>query len=99
VTKRSSTPSPQAAQTQEQQVQAQIERSLRPWVGRVPPAVLARMRANLEEALTMHPVATALLSSLRERVVSAAEGTGPRRSDGTAAADDDDQGASGSGAT
>jgi hypothetical protein len=99
VTKRSSTPSQPPAQTKEQQVQAQIERSLRPWVGRVPPKMLARMRANLEEALTTHPVATALLSSLREREVSAAEGTGPRRSDGTAAADDDDKGASGSGAS
>ena len=95
MTKRSSTPSPPAEQTKEQQVQAQIERSLRPWVGRVPPAVLACMRANLEEALATHPVATALLGSLRERATSEAEGTGPRPTEGTAVTDDGSEEASG----
>jgi hypothetical protein len=90
------TPTPPAPQTTEQQVQAQIERSLRPWVGRVPPATLARMRANLEEALTTHPVATGLLGALRERGVEVVQITGPRLRDGADAADEDDDDTSGS---
>ena len=93
MTKHATPPPPQ---TREQQVEAQIERSLRPWVGRVPPATLARMRANLEEALTTHPVAAGLLGALRERGVEVGQVTGPRRTDGAATVDDDDE-TSGSG--
>ena len=89
--------SPDAAEAPDPLVEAQIQRSLRPFVGKVPPAMLARMRANLEEALTTHPTAIALLDSLRDggprRMIS-----GQRLRDGVEVEEDDDE-ASGSGAS
>jgi hypothetical protein len=85
-------------QTRAQQIQAQVERSLRPFVGRVPDKMLARMRANLEEALSTHPTATALLDSLRDRPAGApGQGTGPRLREGAEGAGDEDEGERGSG--
>lgn len=69
-------------------VEAQLQRSLRPYVGRVPAKALAQMRARLEEALTTHPVGMALLDQQRERDPATVKISGDRPRDG--AADDDD---------
>lgn len=70
-------------------VEAQIQRSLKPYVGRVPPAALAEMRARLEEALTTHPVGMALIDQQRERDPATVKISGDHVRDRAAAADDD----------
>lgn len=74
-------------------VQAQIQRSLRPYVGRVPRSALAQMRVRLEEALTTHPVGIALLDQQRERDPATVKISGDQARDG--AADDEDAGSTG----
>jgi hypothetical protein len=48
-------------------IEAQIEASLKPYVGLAPPSVLAAMRLTLEKALLTHPVAVGLTKQLREQ--------------------------------
>jgi hypothetical protein len=91
MSKRPSPPPPQPPDVpaaKDPLVEAQIERSLRPYVGRVPPKALALMRANLEEALTTHPVATTILNQRREHEHPPVKVSGPQPID---AADDDDE--------
>jgi hypothetical protein len=55
-------------------IEAQIESSLKPYLGIAPPAVLEAMRASLEAALTTHPVAVGLIKQLRDRAAPNASG-------------------------
>lgn len=75
-------------------IEAQIEESLKPYLGITPPAVLAAMRASLEAALTTHPVAVGLINQLRERAAphvsgDAVAGDGVDASPSTKAANED----------
>jgi len=47
-------------------IEAQIERTLRPYRGIATPAMLETMREGLELMLTTHPVAVGLLDQLRD---------------------------------
>jgi hypothetical protein len=67
-------------------VEAQIERQLKPLVGKVTPDMLAAMRERLEEMLTTHPTAVGLLDQLRKHPVPDASGERP-----TAGHEDDDE--------
>jgi hypothetical protein len=69
-------------------IEAQIERTLRPYVGVAPPALLQTMREELELALRKHPVAAGLVGALRDRGAPLASAEVPR--DG-AEDDNDDQ--------
>ncbi len=73
-------------------VEAQIQRSLQPYVGRVPPKALAQMRARLEEALTTHPVGMKLVDQQRERAAVNISGDRPRDGAANASEDDDEAG-------
>jgi hypothetical protein len=59
-------------------IEAQIESSLRPYLGIAPPALLLAMRESLETALTTHPVAVGLLKQLRDRAAPQKSGDEPR---------------------
>lgn len=59
-------------------IEAQIERTLRPYRGIATPAMLETMREELEEMLTAHPTAMALLNQLRERPAPLASAEVPR---------------------
>jgi hypothetical protein len=69
-------------------IEAQIERTLRPYVGVAPPALLQTMREELELALRTHPVAAGLVGALRDRGAPLATADVPRNE---SAHDDDDQ--------
>jgi hypothetical protein len=58
-------------------VEAQIERALGRYAGKVSPEVLAQMRARLEEMLTTHSVAVGLLEQLRKSPVPVSSGERP----------------------
>jgi hypothetical protein len=58
-------------------VEAQIERQLKPFVGKVAPDMLAVMRERLEEMLTTHPTAVGLLDQLRKSPVPEMSGERP----------------------
>ena len=68
-------------------IEAQIERTLRPFVGVAPPALFQTMREELELALRTHPVAAGLVGALRDRGAPLASAEVPREG----AASDDDQ--------
>ena len=59
-------------------IEAQIERTLRPYVGVAPPALLQTMREELELALRTHPVAAGLVGALRNRGAPLASAEVPR---------------------
>jgi hypothetical protein len=69
-------------------IEAQIERTLRPYVGVAPPALLQTMREELELALRTHPVASGLVGALRDRGAPLASAEVPRDE---APNEDDDQ--------
>jgi hypothetical protein len=46
-------------------IEAQIERTLRPYLGIAPPVVLKAMREQLEEMLTTDPLAVSMMEKLR----------------------------------
>jgi hypothetical protein len=58
-------------------VEAQIERALGRYKGKMSPEMLAAMRERLEEMLTTHPVAVGLLEQLRKTPVPASSGDRP----------------------
>jgi hypothetical protein len=67
-------------------IEAQIERTLRPYLGVAPPALLQTMREELELALRTHPVAAGLVGALRDRGAPLASAEVPREG-----ADDEDE--------
>lgn len=67
-------------------IEAQIARTLRPYAGVAPPALLQTMREELELALRTHPVAAGLVGALRDRGAPLASAEVPLD---TAASEDD----------
>jgi hypothetical protein len=57
-------------------IEAEIERSIQPYVGLAPPALLEAMRDTLRDALTTHPVAKGLIGHLRNRPAPNVSGDG-----------------------
>jgi hypothetical protein len=75
-------------------IEAQIERTLRPYLGVAPPALLQTMREELELALRTHPVAAGLVGALRDRGAPLASAEVPREgadSNGDGTNENDDQ--------
>jgi hypothetical protein len=59
-------------------IEAQIERTLKPYIGVATPEMLQTMREELEEMLTTHPTAVGLLNQLRDRAAPLASGDVPK---------------------
>jgi hypothetical protein len=59
-------------------IEAQIERTLKPYIGKATPAMLQTMREELEEMLSTHPVAVGLLNQFRETASPLTSGDTPR---------------------
>lgn len=59
-------------------IEAQVERTLRPYLGIATPEMLETMREGLEQMLTNHPVAVGLLNQLRDRPAPLASEEVPR---------------------
>jgi hypothetical protein len=57
-------------------IETEIERSIQPYIGLAPPALLEAMRDALRDALETHPVAKGLIGHLRHRTAPRVSGDG-----------------------
>ena len=63
-------------QKKQRVIQAQIERTLKPYEGKATPDMLRVMREQLEEMLTSHPVAAGLVEQLQDYPIPVATDDG-----------------------